>query len=359
MTQTLTTTDQWLAEFEEALAAGRRRPGGRAVRQPQLLARPRRVHLEHHDGRGTATASPTCSTATLATTDADAASATTEEPAEADGVDRRPGSRSRPRSAAATGLLRLQRRQGLDAADHADELKGHEEPAPRPPPEGRRARRQPGPRHLAGAARAARPTSSATRPSPYVLIIGGGQGGIALGARLRQLGVPTIIVDKHARPGDQWRSRYKSLCLHDPVWYDHLPYLKFPDELAGLLAQGQDRRLARDRTRGSWSSTTGAAPTAKQRHATTRRPGSGRSTVDRDGPGGRAAPQAARARHRHVRQAERARRSPGRTSSAATSTTPPQHPGPDALPGKRVRRRSAPTTRPTTSAARCGRTAPT
>ena len=41
--------------------------------------------------------------------------------------------------------------------------------------------------------------------------------------------MPTIIIDKHGRPGDQWRSRYKSLCLHDPVWYDHLPYLKFPD----------------------------------------------------------------------------------------------------------------------------------
>ena len=64
---------------------------------------------------------------------------------------------------------------------------------------------------------------------PYVLVIGGGQGGIALGARLRQLGVPTIIVDKHERPGDQWRKRYKSLCLHDPVWYDHLPYIPFPD----------------------------------------------------------------------------------------------------------------------------------
>lgn len=63
---------------------------------------------------------------------------------------------------------------------------------------------------------------------PYVVIIGGGQGGIGLGARLKQLGVPTIIVDKHKRPGDQWRSRYKSLCLHDPVWYDHLPYLPFP-----------------------------------------------------------------------------------------------------------------------------------
>ena len=64
---------------------------------------------------------------------------------------------------------------------------------------------------------------------PEVLVVGGGQGGIALGARLRQLGVPTIVIDKRGRPGDQWRSRYKSLCLHDPVWYDHLPYLKFPE----------------------------------------------------------------------------------------------------------------------------------
>jgi putative flavoprotein involved in K+ transport len=63
---------------------------------------------------------------------------------------------------------------------------------------------------------------------PYCVIIGGGQGGIALGARLRQLGVPTIIIEKNARPGDSWRNRYKSLCLHDPVWYDHLPYLPFP-----------------------------------------------------------------------------------------------------------------------------------
>ena len=63
---------------------------------------------------------------------------------------------------------------------------------------------------------------------PYVVIIGGGQGGIGLGARLRQLGVPTIIVEKNDRPGDSWRKRYKSLCLHDPVWYDHLPYIDFP-----------------------------------------------------------------------------------------------------------------------------------
>jgi putative flavoprotein involved in K+ transport len=64
---------------------------------------------------------------------------------------------------------------------------------------------------------------------PYCLIVGGGQGGIALGARLRQLGVPAIIIDKNEKPGDAWRMRYKSLCLHDPVWYDHMPYLPFPN----------------------------------------------------------------------------------------------------------------------------------
>jgi putative flavoprotein involved in K+ transport len=64
---------------------------------------------------------------------------------------------------------------------------------------------------------------------PYVVIIGGGQGGIMLAARLRRLNVPTVIIEKNERPGDNWRKRYKTLCLHDPVWYDHLPYLPFPE----------------------------------------------------------------------------------------------------------------------------------
>lgn len=64
---------------------------------------------------------------------------------------------------------------------------------------------------------------------PYCLIVGGGQGGIALAARLKRLDVPTLVIDRLERPGDAWRKRYKTLCLHDPVWYDHLPYLPFPD----------------------------------------------------------------------------------------------------------------------------------
>ena len=76
--------------------------------------------------------------------------------------------------------------------------------------------------------RAAEAQTLGVTRQPYVLVVGGGQAGLALGARLRQLAVPTLIVDRHARTGDQWRSRYKSLTLHDPVWYDHMPYLPFP-----------------------------------------------------------------------------------------------------------------------------------
>jgi putative flavoprotein involved in K+ transport len=65
--------------------------------------------------------------------------------------------------------------------------------------------------------------------NPYVVIVGGGQGGIALAARLKRLNVPAIVVEQNQRAGDSWRKRYASLCLHDPVWYDHMPYLPFPD----------------------------------------------------------------------------------------------------------------------------------
>lgn len=108
------------------------------------------------------------------------------------------------------------------------ELKGHEEP--------KGTRRPMGAEHGASKERTtwlekreAEDAALGVDTQPYVLVVGGGQGGIALGARLRQLGVPALVIDKHPRPGDQWRNRYKSLCLHDPVWYDHLPYLKFPD----------------------------------------------------------------------------------------------------------------------------------
>lgn len=42
------------------------------------------------------------------------------------------------------------------------------------------------------------------------------------------LGVPALIIESNAAIGDNWRKRYKQLVLHDPVWFDHMPYLPFP-----------------------------------------------------------------------------------------------------------------------------------
>mmetsp|Transcript_4508 Transcript_4508/g.13371 ORF Transcript_4508/g.13371 Transcript_4508/m.13371 type:complete len:606 (-) Transcript_4508:312-2129(-) len=64
---------------------------------------------------------------------------------------------------------------------------------------------------------------------PFVVIIGGGQSGMALAARLKRLEVPAVVLEKAPRAGDVWRNRYKALCLHDPVWVCHLPYMPFPD----------------------------------------------------------------------------------------------------------------------------------
>ena len=52
---------------------------------------------------------------------------------------------------------------------------------------------------------------------PHVLVVGGGHGGIHIAARLKHLGVPTLVVERNAAIGDNWRNRYDMLCLHDPV----------------------------------------------------------------------------------------------------------------------------------------------
>ena len=63
---------------------------------------------------------------------------------------------------------------------------------------------------------------------PNVLVVGGGQAGLSIAARLGQLGVDTLIVDRYPRIGDMWRKRYHALTLHNQVHVNHLPYMPFP-----------------------------------------------------------------------------------------------------------------------------------
>ncbi|KAK4245507.1 oxidoreductase-like protein [Corynascus novoguineensis] len=74
-----------------------------------------------------------------------------------------------------------------------------------------------------------RDESQFVQSGPDVLVIGAGQGGLTAAARLKMLGIPTLVIDKNKAVGDNWRKRYHQLVLHDPVWYDHMPYLPFPD----------------------------------------------------------------------------------------------------------------------------------
>ena len=63
---------------------------------------------------------------------------------------------------------------------------------------------------------------------PAVLVVGGGQAGLSIAARLTQLQVDTLIVDREQRIGDNWRNRYHALTLHNQVQVNHLPYMLFP-----------------------------------------------------------------------------------------------------------------------------------
>ncbi len=63
---------------------------------------------------------------------------------------------------------------------------------------------------------------------PAVLVVGGGQAGLSIAARLTQLDVDTLVVDRHERIGDNWRKRYHALTLHNQVQVNHLPYMPFP-----------------------------------------------------------------------------------------------------------------------------------
>ncbi|TPL94106.1 NAD(P)/FAD-dependent oxidoreductase [Mesorhizobium sp. B2-3-12] len=130
--------------------------------------------------------------------------------------------------ASGQGIMRLRDGRCRTLFTAMTDLKGFEER--------KGAARPLGVRHMAdperetwSEARARETRELGASEQPYCLVIGGGQGGIMLGARLRQLGVPTIVIEKNARPGDSWRNRYRTLVLHDPVWYDHLPYIPFPD----------------------------------------------------------------------------------------------------------------------------------
>jgi putative flavoprotein involved in K+ transport len=107
----------------------------------------------------------------------------------------------------------------------ADEIKGHEESVERRRPKGEAYSRDfRGPNWLDLRKR----SGTYADRDPVVLIVGGGQAGLSIAARLKQLNVDSLIVDRNNRVGDNWRNRYHALTLHNQVQVNHLPYMPFP-----------------------------------------------------------------------------------------------------------------------------------
>lgn len=66
-----------------------------------------------------------------------------------------------------------------------------------------------------------------------VIVIGGGQAGLALGWHLQQHGLDFLILDEQTRPGGNWRNYYESLQLFSPAEYSALPGMVFPGNPQG------------------------------------------------------------------------------------------------------------------------------
>lgn len=61
--------------------------------------------------------------------------------------------------------------------------------------------------------------SDDSQREPAVVIVGAGQCGLATAARLAHMGVSSLLIDRNARIGDIWRSRYNMLSLNTPTKY--------------------------------------------------------------------------------------------------------------------------------------------
>ena len=105
------------------------------------------------------------------------------------------------------------------------ELKGHEEKINKNRPDGSDSMREFGGPNWAD--RRKKEQTFEDR-DPAVLILGAGQSGLSMAARLRVLGVDALCVDKHERVGDSWRNRYHSLALHNQVSLNQMAYMPFP-----------------------------------------------------------------------------------------------------------------------------------
>jgi putative flavoprotein involved in K+ transport len=76
-------------------------------------------------------------------------------------------------------------------------------------------------------------------PHHQVIVIGGGQAGLAVGHFLHERGLDLVILDAESETGDQWRRRWNTLRLFTPARHDGLPDRPFPRERGSLPSRDE------------------------------------------------------------------------------------------------------------------------
>ncbi|KAH7015831.1 hypothetical protein EDB80DRAFT_761691 [Ilyonectria destructans] len=64
-----------------------------------------------------------------------------------------------------------------------------------------------------------------------VFILGGGNAAVALAARLKTLGVESVMAERNPNVGDNWALRYDCMRFHIPTSFCELPYMTYDKEL--------------------------------------------------------------------------------------------------------------------------------
>jgi len=72
-----------------------------------------------------------------------------------------------------------------------------------------------------------------------VLVIGGGQAGLATAHHLRSTGLRFEVLERNGRIGDSWRARYDSLSLFTPRAYSALPGLSLDGDPDGYATKDE------------------------------------------------------------------------------------------------------------------------
>ncbi|MEU3460742.1 ArsO family NAD(P)H-dependent flavin-containing monooxygenase [Streptomyces sp. NPDC006733] len=75
--------------------------------------------------------------------------------------------------------------------------------------------------------------------SVSVVVIGGGQAGLAAGYHLRRLGIEFVILDAQAAPGGAWQHAWDSLHLFSPATFSSLPGRPMPHQSGEVYPDAQ------------------------------------------------------------------------------------------------------------------------